>query len=61
MQSLMKQGIVPDLTIEAAATGLGYRLQIQLVTGVVAEVIAEIATEIAAEFLIEVITEVFII
>ena len=44
----MEQGVVPDFAAEAAAAGLGYRLQIWLVAGVV----AEIAAEIAAEFLV---------
>ena len=54
---MMEQGVVPDLTAEAAAAGLGYRLQIWLVAGVVAEVIAEIAAEIAAEVAAEVLVE----
>ena len=49
----MEQGVVPDFAVEAAAAGLGYRLQIWLVAGVIMEVVAEIATEIATEIAVE--------
>ena len=61
----MEQGVVPDLAAEAAAAGLGYRLQIWLVAGVITEVVveiaAEIAVEIAAEFFVEVVAEVLVV
>ena len=53
MQSLIKQGVVPNFTAKAAAAKLGYWLQIQFIVGVIMEVITKITVEIAVKITIK--------